>query len=216
MKQILSEHDKKQLEDSVSEIEKRTNAQVVMAYVKRSDSYAELPWKAFAMGASVAGLLVVILSLFLTCWISLSTVFIALVATLLTGVIMALIAVFVPLFAKIFLSAHRAEEEVKQYAESLFLKKELFATVNRNGILILISLFERKVIILPDKGISNRLTEADMHKVIEQMGPSLRHNKVKRAFEEALEQLSLILDAGISSGNYENDLPNDIIEEKGL
>lgn len=219
MKKILSDHDRDWLNLRIVETEKCTNTQIVLAVIKRSDSYAEIPWKAFALGASVAGLLFFILNLLLHYWISQAMVLIAVAATLFVGAAFALLAVFVPGFAKLFLSTHRAEVEVRQYAESLFLERELFATSNRVGMLLLISLFERQVILLPDKGVRNRLTIDALRKVITPMTLLLKRNEISKALEDGLKQLSLILEAktdgGLANGN-ENDLPNEIIEEKGV
>jgi putative membrane protein len=219
MKKILSDHDRDWLNLRIVETEKCTNTQIVLAVIKRSDSYAEIPWKAFALGASVAGLLFFILNLLLYYWISQAMVLIAVAATLFVGAAFALLAVFVPGFAKLFLSTHRAEVEVRQYAESLFLERELFATSNRVGMLLLISLFERQVILLPDKGVRNLLTMDALLKVITPMTLLLKRNEISKALEDGLKQLSLILEAktdGVLANANENDLPNEIIEEKGV
>jgi len=219
MKKILSDHDRDWLNLRIVETEKCTNTQIVLAVIKRSDSYAEIPWRAFALGASVAGLLFFILNLLLNYWISQAMVLIAVAATLFGGATFALLAVFVPGFAKLFLSAHRAEVEVRQYAESLFLERELFATSKRMGMLLLISLFEQQVILLPDKGVRNRLTMDALRKVITPMTLLLKRNEISKALEDGLKQLSFILEAktdgGLANGN-ENNLPNEIIEEKGV
>ena len=52
MKRTLTDLERNGLDQRVAEAEKRTGAQVVLAVVKRSDTYAELPWKAFALGAA--------------------------------------------------------------------------------------------------------------------------------------------------------------------
>jgi putative membrane protein len=216
MKQYLSSNERQRLNELITETEKRTNTQIVLAIINRSDTYTELPWKAFALATSIAGLSVVVLSLLLNSWNTLTTILFAIGITLLAGIVFALLAVFVPPFAKLFLSAHRAEEEVHQYAESLFLEKELFATEKRKGILVLISLFERKVIVLPDKGISNLLSRDDMHEIIKPMIIMLRRNEVMKAFEGGLKQLSEILDARGKPDVYKNELSNNIIEEEGI
>ncbi len=219
MKRILSDHDRGQLEQRIAEVEKRTKTQIVLAVIKRSDTYAELPWKAFALGASVAGLSVFILDLVLNYWASRTMVLIAVAVTLAAGAAFALLTVFVPGFARIFLSAYRAEVEVRQYAESLFLARELFATRRRTGILLLIGLFERKVVLLPDRGLSSRLTKDAMRGVIARMIPHLARNAVRRALEVGLERLYQILKTsapGGPAGAGKNELPDAIIEEKGV
>jgi putative membrane protein len=219
MKKILNNQERSRLDKSIAEAEKRTGAQIVVAVVERSDSYSELPWKAFALGVSVAGLLVFIFDLLWPGWYSQTAVLIFIVTILITGILTALLSLYKPKFARLFLTAHRAEAEVRQYAESLFLSHELFATQRRTGILMLVSLFERQVIVLPDKGLSKRLSQKAMQKIIAQMTPSLASGQVSRALENGLIKLTEILAVkkrGKSRKSRKNELPNGIIEEKGV
>ena len=124
-------------------------------------------------------------------------------------------AVSLPRFARLFLNEHRKEVEVHQYAESLFLSRQLFATRRRSGILLLVSLFERQVILLPDTGISTRLSREAIQQIISLMTPSLASGSVARALEEGLEKLEEILAATAAGEALENELPDEIIEEKG-
>lgn len=219
MKKILSQSDKDHLNRLVAEAEKGTNAQIVLAVVKRSDSYAELPWKAFAIGASVAGLLLFVLHAAVPLWYSPTRVLIALAATLATGISLALLTVFVPRFARLFLSSPRAETEVKQYAESIFISHEVFATRKRTGVLLFVSLFERKVFILPDKGLCSMLGHNEIRKILKPMLVSLHQYELRKAFEEGLNELTGILQNSsrqVPDGISENELPNEIIEEEGV
>src|SRR5512139_2835893 len=144
MKQNLNEQERKQIDLRVAEAEKRTGAQIVLAVVERSDVYAELPWKAFALGAALAGLAITVLDLLRPAWQSPIGMLLSVSATLLAGAACALACISLPGFARLFLDAHRAEVEARQYAESLFLSREVFATRGRTGILLLVSLFEHQ------------------------------------------------------------------------
>ncbi|MFO7369092.1 MAG: TPM domain-containing protein [Bacteroidales bacterium] len=219
MKNILSQSEKDHLNQLVVKAEKHVDAQIVLAVVKRSDSYSEVPWKAFAIGTSVAGLLLFGLNAVIPSWYSPTRVHIALAATLATGIFLALLTVFIPLFARLLLSSHQAETEVKQYAESIFISHEVFATHKRNGVLLFVSLFERKVYILPDKGLCNMLGHDETRKIIEPMLDSLRHHKLRKAFEEGLNELTEILQNSkrqVPDDHGKNELPNEIIEEEGV
>ncbi len=215
MKRILSDHDRNRLDTHIADVEKRTNTQIVLALIQRSDIYAELPWKAFALGASVTGLLIFILNLLFYDWYPGVTVLISVAGILAGGAVFALLTLLIPGFAKQFLSAFRTEVEVRQYAESLFLSRELFATSKRTGILVLVSLFERKVVILPDKGLSDQLPKDAMQSIITAMTMFLKRNEISGAFEAGLEQLSRTLGTNVS-GKNENELSDEIIEEKGV
>lgn len=215
MKQTLSDHDRGRLDDLIDETEKKTKTQIVLAVIQRSDSYAELPWKAFALGASIAGLLLFILDLSFTDWTPKVTALIAITGILASGALFALLTVMIPGFARRFLSTDRADVEVRQYADSLFLTRELFATSRRTGILLLVSLFERKVVVLPDKGLTGQFKENDTQSIITAMTPFLKRKEIRRAFEAGVERLSQIIGTQRPSAG-ENELPDDIIEEKGV
>lgn len=68
MKQILNDQERIQLDRRVADVERRTGTQIVLAVIERSDTYAELPWKAFALGVAAAGLGTVLLDLLLPVW----------------------------------------------------------------------------------------------------------------------------------------------------
>ncbi|MDD3844848.1 MAG: hypothetical protein PHC90_00665 [Syntrophorhabdaceae bacterium] len=51
MKKILTDDQGARLDELTAQAEKRSKAQIVLAVIERSDSYAELPRKAFAPGA---------------------------------------------------------------------------------------------------------------------------------------------------------------------
>jgi putative membrane protein len=214
--QILNEQERRKLDLLISEAEKVTGTQIVIAVVKRSDSYPEIPWKAFAMGVSVAGLAVFLLNLFFSTWIPQVTVLIATISvTVLIGALFALLTVGMAGVARLFLTENRSQEEVRQYAESGFLDRELFATSQRTGILILVSMFERQVIILPDTGLHEFLRRETIAEIISGMTRILAHGDVARALEEGLKRLEKALAGKIEDTSPTNELANDIIEEKG-
>jgi len=218
MKQILSDQDRSRLDRLIAEAEKRTKAQIVLAVIRRSDAYPELPWKAFALGASAAGFSAFVLDSLSTHWPPQVTALIAVAAALGTGAAFALLTVLVPGFARFLLPDHRAGTEVRQYAESMFLGRELFATSGRTGILLLVSLFERKVVLIPDKGLGDRMTADAMRNVIAQMVPFLAAKDVFSGLETGLERLSQVLETaapGTPGSRGGNELSDFIIEEKG-
>jgi putative membrane protein len=204
------------LDQHIVEAEKRTGAQIVLAIVARSDSYIELPWKAFALGVSITGLLVSLCSLLRPEWTSSTTVLTSVVVTLAIGGAAALVCGFVPQFARLFLHARRAEVEVREHAKSLFLSHELFGTQKRTGVLLLVSLFERQIVLLPDTGLRKCLTQDAMQAIIERMTPSLATGRTAHALEEGLKQLEGVLLATPHAKSGKNELPNGIIEEKGI
>lgn len=216
MKQILTDTDRILLDKLIAEAEAQTRVQIVLATTKRSDSYAEIPWKAFATGTSISGFAVFLLDLLLVRWETGTMILFSVAAILAAGAIFALMTLLFKGFARLFLSENRKETETLQYAESIFLSRELFTSEGRRGIMLLLSQFERRVVILPDKGVRDRLSAEVMNNIISKMTHHLRHNEVKKALETGLEELVSVLCTSASSRSDKNDLSNEIIEGKGI
>ena len=215
MRHTLTEQERTQLDRQIADVEGRTGAQIVLAVVDRSDVYAELPWKAFALGAALAGLAMSALDLLRPEWPSPAAVLLSVTATLLAGAACALACVVLPGFAQLFLDTDRAGVEARQYAESLFLSREVFATRGRTGVLLLVSLFERQVIMLPDSGLARRLDRDLSQGIIARMTVQLASGQVAKAFEAGLTGLDEALGVTAPAGVPVNELPDAIVEEKG-
>ena len=216
MKQILSDTERNQLDQLIKEAEERTKAQIVLVVVKRCDNYPEIPWKAFALSVAITGFLIFLYNLMVPGWISNMLVFFSMAAPLVAGAFFVLLTVLFPRSARLFLSDNRVEAETRQYAESLFYNREFFATEGRTGVLLLVSQFERWVVILPDKGLSNRVTAGAMKKIIDKMSLHLRHKEIKLAMETGLEQLIKALEDSASDNPVKDELSDEIIEEAGV
>ncbi len=216
MKTVLSENDKYLLEKKIVRAEEQSKSQIVLATVIRSDSYADIPWKAFALGVSVSGLFALAANLFSPEWIPEIAVLVAVVVMLSTGAVLALLTIFVPEFARLFLNESHAESEARQYAESLFLSRQLFLTKHRTGILLLISLFEKKVVIIPDSGISDHVSIVDIQRIITLMKAPLGRSEFRLAMEIAIDELTKIIEPLTADDTTGNELSNRIIEEKGV
>lgn len=212
----LSETERQGIEERAARLEARTGVQVVAALVDKCDAYPEIPWKAFALGVALAAL-VVALGLQGDVLAALVPAVVSVVLTLLgAGATAALASVFLPAFARLFLQAGRRDAEVRQYAESLFLKHELFRTHERCGILVLVGLFERSVVILPDSGLRERIGTAELEDVIALMKPTLAGGRHAAAMLDGLNALEALLVArGFTGGTGGDEIAREVIEEKG-
>jgi len=201
------------------ELESRVGVQVIAAIIGKADAHVELPWKAFALGAVLSGLAMVVADLARPQWLTANVALVDTVTILGTGAASALLAVFVPAYARFFLRSTRRDAEVRRYAEALFLRHELFKTRERNGILILVSCFERKVEILADVGSHRRVSDAEWRPVIARMTPLLRDRRFAEALQEGLAAAGELLAAkGLNArvdAGAANELPDRPIDEGG-
>ena len=202
-----------------AQLESRVGVQVIAAIIGKADAHVELPWKAFALGAVLSGLAVVVADLARPQWLTANVALVDTVTILGTGAASALLAVFVPAYAWFFLRSTRRDAEVRRYAEALFLRHELFKTRERNGILILVSCFERKVEILADVGLHRRVSDAEWRPVVARMTPLLRERRFAEALQEGLAAAEELLAAkGLNArvdGGAENELPDRPIDQGG-
>lgn len=204
------------LDTAVARLEARTGIQVVPALVGRSDAYPEIPWHAFAVGAAFSALGLVVADHLRPAWITTYTAVLHATIILGAGAACMLAAAFAAPIARLLLRSARAEEEVRQYAESLFLRRTLFATRGHTGLLVLVSLFERRIEVVADSGFSGRVGPADWQAVIAQMTPHLRNRRPFEALRDALAAIETLLAAkGFTGGGSDNELPDHVIQERG-
>lgn len=166
---LLTATDKQAIEARVAALEKELGIEVVTVVTSKSDEYPEVVWKAFALGASLTALLVAIADVVRPDWVTTGLVFTSVVIVLAAGAACALATVYIPAFARLFLRKSRAEVEVAQYANDQFLERELFATPARTALLIVVSMLEHRVVVLPDKGLRAHLSAAQWDSVVTRM-----------------------------------------------
>ena len=204
------------LEQAIAGLEAQTGVQLVTAVIGKADSYVELPWKAFSLGAALAGLVLVVGDALSPRWSGAENALIFAVAILGAGAASALLAVVAPPYARLFLRTSRRDLEVRHYAQAFFLRRELFATRGRTGILLLVSLFERKVEILPDVGLHARFDAADWRTVIDAMTPLLRERRCFGALRQGVARVEVLLLAkGMTATRGGNELPDRPVQETG-
>lgn len=213
---FLQQGESAALEEEIAGLEAQTGVQLVTAVIGKADSYVELPWKAFALGTAFAGLVLVVAATLWPHWSGAEDALIFAVAILGAGATSALFAVAVPAYARLFLRATRRDLEVRHYAQAFFLRRELFKTRERNGILLLVSLFERKVEILPDVGLHPRVDASEWRAVIDAMTPLLRERHCFAALQQGVARVQAVLLAkGMTATAGGNELPDRPIQEKG-
>lgn len=213
---LLTTKEQQEINGLARQFETDTGTQVVAAIVGKADDYPDIPWKAFALGTGLAALAVVADEYLWPDWASIHGPLLDVAAVLAAGVLCSLAAGYVPWFARLFLDRERAATEVRQYAEGVFLQRELFRTRERVGILILVCRFERKVYILPDTGIAPYLPRAGLDAVIAAMTPQLAQWQPVAAFRAGFEALAATLaQQDVHPRHHGNELPDGAVVEAG-
>ena len=213
----FSEEQSQVLNARIRALEKNTSVELVAAVVDKCDHYPEIPWKAFALGTAAAALVMLLQAVIRPDWISAYAALTSLMVVLGTGTVAALLSVVWPGWARCFLDRGRAEGEMRQYAQSLFLAHEVFNVPDRCGIFLVVGLFEHQVVILPDRGIASRLPGATLTDVIATMRPYLRKGNHLQALSEGLSRLEAhLLAAGFTPREDGTDrISETLLQRKG-
>lgn len=141
----LDERFSREIERAVGRIEDGTRAEIVVVAAPRSGSYRDL---AVAVGAGAAWI-VLLLALFLPPVISPAWVA---VEVPLAGVLFAWLVDRTPALLRPLASARRRDAQVRAAARAGFVEHEVGGTRERTGVLVYVSLLERRFVVLPDAG----------------------------------------------------------------
>lgn len=203
--------------ERVAALERATGVEAVAAVIARADSYPEIPWKAFALGASVASLAAVAAALLDPGWEAFEAVADTAVAALATGAAAALATLWIAPLARLFVPRARLEAEALQYGQAMFLEAGLHNTPRRDGILLLVSLFEHEVVVLADRGVSERLGPTGLQPTVAVVTAELKRGRLETALVTGLARLEeTLLAAGFRAQPREpNELPDALIQRRG-
>jgi len=201
----------------VSSLERSTGVEVIAAVIARADAYPEIPWKAFALGVALALLAAVAAALTAPGWEAAEAIVETAVAALATGGAAALATVWWKPLARLFLTRARRQTEALQYAQAMFLDAGLQRTPRRDGILLLVSLFEHEVVLLADLGVRDRLSPSALDAVVSAVAAALKRGSIQDALLDGLARLEEALAAsGVRAQPDErDDIAQTLIQERG-
>lgn len=113
---------------------------------------------------------------------------------------------FVPLFlilfwvvskyrslARMFISKEEMNIEVEEEATKSFFFERLYETKENNGILLFISVFEKKAWILADRGINERIDQTEWQDIVDTLTGEIRKNNRGDGICAAVQRIGAIL-----------------------
>jgi len=204
---FFSEDDKRQIAATVASIEKKTSGEIAVMVVDQSDSYPESELLAALLSGSVLSLPVSDYFFGSSLWSFLPFfAFFALAGWL--------AARCIPGCKRIFLFPDRRDEMVQRHALRSFYEKELYRTRDKTGVLFFISLFERRVWVLADKGIYERLQQNELQAYASGVALGIRDGNAADALCRQLEQVGVLLAQHFPVRSDDvNELPDTVLTD---
>lgn len=189
----VSEKERLEINRLVARFESDTGVQAVAAVTRKADAYPEIPWKAFALGASLAALVAALHPTVIRIWSDTSVTALDAMLVLGSGALLAALSALAPAFGRLFLDRERAKGEALQYAKELFLDRELFRTRSRRAVLVVMCRFEGLAVIVADAGLAQYAPPADLGGIGDEAGRLTRRGDVCGAFGLAFDRVAALL-----------------------
>jgi putative membrane protein len=116
---------------------------------------------------------------------------------------------------RLFIGIRRKEEAVRLRAERAFFERGLYRTKKNTGILFFLSLLERKVWVLADKGIHEKMDEGTLDRFADEVSKGVRHGRACDALCQAIEEIGVLLSRYFpATADHTDELPDDVITEE--
>lgn len=177
---------------AVAEAEQRTSGEIVPYFVEESDAYPGALWKGTALGAFAGALLAEGIYFLGDFWGGLIPLWIALPAAA-GGALGFLLTAYVPAVKRWMAGDALLDLRTRQRAEMAFLEQEVFRTRERTGILLFLSLFEHRVVVLGDSGINRKVEPGQWDGIVRTVVHGIRDGRPGDALASAIRQCGELL-----------------------
>jgi putative membrane protein len=192
IEKVFSDKDRGEIEAAVRAAEKTTAGEIVPVVVQRSGHYDEAVWRAATLGALAAVLVAALAHVLSGRWGIASWLW--LVAPAVGGAALGFLAGrLLPGFKRLLIHPHDLDLAVHRRAALAFLDNQVFNTSGRTGILIFLSLFERRVVILGDSGINSKVEQHEWDSLVAELAGGIRAGRTAAALIAAIGQCGELL-----------------------
>ncbi len=188
---LFTPADQDRIAAAVAAAEGQSAGEIVPYVVQQSDMYEDASWRAALLGAFLALGVMVLLRQYTNAWLPefITIAFIVVVAAGAGFILTDLI----PAMTRLLAGKALIELRISQRAAEAFIAEEIFNTRDRTGILIFISLLERRVLVIGDAGINAKVKQEEWDAVASRVANGLCSGKPAEGLLAAIEQCGVLL-----------------------
>jgi len=188
----FSQADLDQIAEAVRAAESKTSGEIVPYFVYQSDDYAIARWRGGASLSGIAMMVCLVVLMMSKTWIGIGLLEFS--AIVLAAFLLGMVCVRVSAALKRLMLGHvLLEHRVSLRASAAFLSEEVFKTRERTGILLFVSFFERRVVILGDSGINAKVAQADWDAIVHSLVGKVKSGKTVDGLVDAIHQCGELL-----------------------
>ena len=202
---FFTEEEKERLKATVHEVESKTIGEIVVMVVDHSDHYIEAEVLGGILLGSLLSLIATLLYFHSSIWsyVPLSFLFFFPCRFLFQRV---------DILKRLFIGIRKKEEAVRLRAERAFFEKGLYKTKKNTGVLFFLSLLERKVWVLADKGIYEKMNQETLNRFANEVSRGIKENQACEALSKAIQEIEVLLSQHFPITPDDTDeLPNDVM-----
>jgi len=205
---FFTTEEKERLKTITREVESRTIGEIVVMVVDRSDHYIEAEVLGGVLLGSLLSLILTVLFFHSSIWSYIPLSFIFFFPCW-------LLFIRVEVLKKLFIGIKRREEAVSLRAERAFFERGLYKTKKNTGVLFFLSLLERKVWVLADKGIHEKMDQGTLNRFANEVSRGVREGRACDALSQAIQEIGVLLSRHfpITAGDTD-ELPDDVMTEE--
>lgn len=211
---LLTEADLGRVRDAVAAAERRTSGEIVPYVVGESGRYDVAVWRGAALGAALAGGLALAVGALYDGW-GLSWLYSAWAmegAMLVGGTAGALVVWLADPLRRLLAGAGLVEETVHRRAAQAFADEEVFATRDRTGILLFVSMLEHRIEVVGDRGINDKVRPEEWAEVVDLLRGGIRRGDLAGGLVAAVDRCGDLLQRRdvIRHDDDSDELPDDV------
>ena len=189
---FLTDDEQRTVTEAVQTAEKLTSGEIVPMIASESHSYPVAP----IVGGVFLALPTALLSARLfggMLWLGTDNMWLFLIFFILYYLMGYLAVKRFPSLKRLFLSPLRADLAVQEAAAAAFFSEALHDTKDANGILLYVSVFERRVWVLGDHGINEKIDPQIWKEIVDLVSRGIKQGSPCRAICHGIERIGSIL-----------------------
>ncbi len=200
MKDIITEVDLERIKEAVATAEKQTSGEIVPYIVAKSASHEVAIWRGAGLFALLAYAMVLGIRWF-SGWggSQLTEGMVPVLLIIASAAIGAVLTYWIPTIKRRLAGLDRLAIATHRRAMQAFVEKEVFATRERTGILLFVSLLEHRIEVIGDTGINEKVDPDDWIGVVTTIQQHIKTGKLAEGLVQGIHQCGNLLEkAGVA------------------
>lgn len=194
---FFSDEDQRRIAEAVKKAELATSGEIVPFVVGQSDQYPEAGLRLGSLLAFIVLFVFVLLEIGADMWLPYAASEAAIIAVIAFGIGMLASATIAPV-KRVLITPGTLTQRAEERASMAFLSEEVFLTRERTGILLFLSLFEHRVVVMGDSGINEKVDQKEWDSIVAIITHAVKAGAPADGLIHAIEKCGALLgDSGV-------------------